>query len=77
METRVCRKCGLSKPITELKRTDGGRADTICKECFATQQREWYDKNKEIVQLKGRIRRLERYAASIGVNLSITMEEPK
>lgn len=77
METRVCRKCGLSKPITELKRTDGGRADTICKGCFATQQREWYDKNKEIVQLKGRIRRLERYAASIGVNLSITMEEPK
>lgn len=77
METRVCRKCGLSKPITELKRTDGGRADTICKECFATQQREWYDKNKDIVQLKGRIRRLERYAASIGVNLSITMEEPK
>ena len=77
METRVCRKCGLSKPITELKRTDGGRADTICKECFAKQQREWYDKNKEIVQLKGRIRRLERYASSIGVNLSITMEEPK
>ena len=77
METRVCRKCGLPKPITELKRTDGGRADTICKECFATQQREWYDKNKEIVQLKGRIRRLERHASSIGVNLSITMEEPK
>ena len=77
METRVCRKCGLPKPITELKRTDGGRADTICKECFATQQREWYDKNKEIVQLKGRIRRLERNASSIGVNLSITMEESK
>lgn len=77
METRVCRKCGLTKPITELKRTDGGRADTICKECFATQQREWYDKNKEIVQLKGRIRRLERHAARIGVTLSITMEEPK
>ena len=75
METRVCRKCGLSKPITELKRTDGGRADTICKECFATQQREWYDKNKEIVQLKGRIRRLERHASSIGVTLSITMED--
>lgn len=77
METRVCRKCGLSKPIPELKRSDGGRADTICKECFATQQREWYDKNKEIVRLKGRIRRLERYASSIGVNLSITMEGPK
>lgn len=77
METRVCRKCGLSKPIPELKRTNGGRADTICKECFATQQREWYDKNKEIVRLKGRIRRLERYASSIGVNLSITMEGPK
>lgn len=77
METRVCRKCGLTKPITGLKRTDGGRADTICKECFATQQREWYDKNKEIVQLKGRIRRLERHAARIGVTLSITMGEPK
>lgn len=77
METRVCRKCGLSKPFTDLKRSDGGRADTICKECFATQQREWYDKNKEIVRLKGRIRRLERYASSIGVNLSITMGEPK
>lgn len=75
METRVCRKCGLAKPITELKRTDGGRADTICKECFAKQQREWYDKNKEIVQLKGRIRRLERHASSIGVTLSITMED--
>lgn len=77
MKTRVCRKCGLSKPIAELKRSDGGRADTICKECFATQQREWYAKNKEIVQLKGRIRRLERFASSIGVTLSITMGEPK
>lgn len=77
MKTRVCRKCRLSKPIAELKRSDGGRADTICKECFATQQREWYAKNKEIVQLKGRIRRLERYASSIGVTLSITMGEPK
>lgn len=77
METRVCRKCGMSKPITDFKRTDGGRYDTICKACFAKQQREWYDKNKDIVQLKGRIRRLERHASSIGVTLSITMEEPK
>lgn len=75
METKVCRKCGLTKPVTEFKRTNGGRADTICKECFATQQRGWYNRNKEFVKLQGRIRRLERYAASVGVTLTITKVE--
>ncbi len=46
--TRTCSRCGKVKPIDEypLRRLDGTRRYTHCRDCKALYQKEWYERNK-------------------------------
>lgn len=69
METKICKKCGIEKPITEFRlRKDNGRYYNTCKKCLTIQHNNYYKNNKEkISQInkksykKNRQRRLNHY----------------
>ena len=45
METRVCKCCGVEKPIEEFTMTRGNY-NYVCKECSNKKKRETWDKKK-------------------------------
>lgn len=47
MDTKVCKKCGIEKPIDDFNKTQNQ-----CKVCEKEYKREYYQKNKEKVQKK-------------------------
>ena len=49
METRVCSKCGLTKPVEEfrLRNRFTERRQSYCIECGSKMGASWYEKNKE------------------------------
>ena len=51
METKICKKCGIEKPVEEFhKKLDGSSA--WCKECSQERDRKWYAENKESVRAR-------------------------
>lgn len=50
MDTKVCRKCGEEKPLTEFHRLsrDGDRRMARCKDCRSQERREQHAANPEV-----------------------------
>jgi hypothetical protein len=51
MENKVCRSCGVDRPITEYRHYYGGRKGyyKICKQCESIEQRRKYLVGKELL----------------------------
>ena len=65
METKICRECGFTKIVDEFEKDgkykykDGTvkiKYKSDCKECRKGCRKEYYDKNKDILQEKRKIK---------------------
>jgi hypothetical protein len=54
-ETKICSRCGEEKSIEEYRPSN----KRICRKCLILQNNKYYNKNKEIINTKTRIKRSE------------------
>lgn len=55
METKVCKKCGIEKPLSEFElRSDTKQYRGSCKECRSKQHKEYYLEHRDEITEKGR-----------------------
>lgn len=57
---RVCKTCGVLKPLQDFSKTNRGEFSSTCKKCTADKQRKWYEDNKETISLKRSVNNLTR-----------------
>jgi hypothetical protein len=53
VETKICSKCGVKKPIDEFAVQNQGRRGNMCKVCKAKYRREWYQNNTDRAKASG------------------------
>lgn len=56
MDSKICTKCGKTKPLSDFGNIQKGtgKKRSACKECLNQYQKEWQQKNKEKVSGYGR-----------------------
>ena len=65
METKVCNKCGIEKPLTDFElRKDTGSYRNACKKCVGIQHKKYLNEHKEYAERK-KIKREENKAANL------------
>lgn len=62
--TKVCSKCGVTKPVSEYWKRGAGRKglQTQCKQCQLERRRVWNANNPEASRQVSRVRNLARYS---------------